>query len=193
MLSRIILSWNAKSALVKNTTIIVGSLGLFRCVGYGSAFYLKDMDEGLLKDLMKTQTKQAHELLMIKDETLVTLASIPIHATLEEIVFRDCLMMYLLKTRLGFGSLVANAIQSVCFSSAHGSATEEYRKQNPSIKDDKNIEKALSTYDKNYYISIGTAGFILGGAALLSGTIWVPSVIHTLHNIRVFKNHETLD
>jgi hypothetical protein len=167
--------------LFRNSTIIIGGFTADKLLDLTSEYFYKKSkyyDEKLDNELFMIYCKD--DIDKFNDTKLFNIYNfieLPIYASLEEIIFRDCGLRYLLMTRLGLNGTISNLFQSIGFSLAH----EPINTNDIKNKYD-NIDIKLANYYINYYLYLFTAGIIYGGATLLSKTIWIPTTLHTLHN-----------
>ncbi len=167
--------------LFRNSTILIGGITTDKLLDLTSEYFYKKnkyYDEKLDNELFMIYCKD--DIDKFNDTKLFNiynLIELPIYASLEEIIFRDCGLRYLLMTRLGLNGTISNIFQSIGFSFAH----EPINPNDIKNKYD-NIDIKLANYYINYYLYLFTAGIIYGGATLLSKTIWIPTTLHTLHN-----------
>ncbi len=180
--------------IFRNSSLLIGGLASDLLLSTTSDYlYTKteNYDEKFKNMLHELYIKDDIEY--FKDSKLFNtrlFGELPIHATLEELGLRDCVMRYLLMTRAGLGPIVSNLIQAVPFSLMHESINpsdiSDYANKNLNEEDRKsvsiNIEDKYNTYIKFYYGDIYISGLLYGGITLLSKTIWIPALIHTVHN-----------
>ncbi len=167
--------------LFRNSTILIGGITTDKLLDLTSEYFYKKSkyyDEKLDNELFMIYSKD--DIDKFNDTKLFNIYNfieLPIYASLEEIIFRDCGLRYLLMTRLGLNGTISNIFQSIGFSFVH----EPINTNDIKNKYD-NIDIKLANYYINYYLYLFTAGIIYGGATLLSKTIWIPTTLHTLHN-----------
>ena len=177
--------------IFRNSTILLGGFTADIILDKSSDYLYKNnkfYDEKLDNELFILYCKDTVEI--FKDSKLFNIyntVEIPLYATIEEIMFRDCGMQYFLMSRLGLSGGISNIIQSIGFSFAHDTI-------NPNEIKNKyvNMDEKLAIYYLHYYSYLFTSGLIYGGATLLSKTIWIPSVLHTIHNQFTMYNNRKL-
>lgn len=178
----------------RNSTLIIGGLASDILISNTSDYLYKNSklhDEKLDKILHELYIKDDIET--FKDNKLFNIkifTELPVSATLEELLCRDAVMRYLLMTRAGLGPIISNFMQAVPFSLFHESIKpsdiSDYANKNLNEDDRKavsnNIDEKYNNYNYFYYGGLYASGLIFGGITLLSKTIWIPTVVHTIHN-----------
>jgi hypothetical protein len=180
--------------IFRNSSLLIGGLAsdlLLSTINDYLYSKTENYDEKFKNMLRKLYIKDDIEY--FKDDKLFNIrvfGELPLHATLEELALRDCVMRYLLMTRVGLGPTISNFIQAAPFSIMHDtikpSEISDYANKNLNEEDRKsisnNIDEKYNTFNYFYYGNLYIAGLLYGGITLLSKTIWIPSVIHTVHN-----------
>jgi len=180
--------------IFRNSTLIIGGLasdiGINNLTDYlyqNSKLYDAKFDKILHKLYIKDDIETFKDNILFNIKIFTEL---PVSAAIEELLCRDAIMRYLLMTRAGLGPIISNFMQAVPFSLFHESIKpndiSDYANKNLNQDDIKsiadNVNDKYNNYNYFYYGSLYASGLIFGGLTLLSKTIWIPSVVHTIHN-----------
>lgn len=159
----------------KYTTIII-SINLLNKYGFTKSKYF---DEDIANEINKYYQRDLRDNLKKYPLTTICIMT-PINAFIEEVLFRYLFFSILFKNKY------INLLQAFCFSLCHDSGITNC------VTNDKN-KNNLIVYHINHHILLFTVGFIFGHIMLKYNKLWIPSLIHTLHNqiiLSIWKYNE---